>query len=138
MSSRKLPPAPQLREFRELPRAQAQDGAATVAFRERPARFADVVTAVETHFYGPDLPNDVREILRVLKPGGRLVLIVEAYKGGKKARAIQAFADAMAPLGYSHLDVAEHRDLLVNAGYAAVEVIEDYERGWLCTMGTRP
>ncbi len=103
-----------------------------------PDRFADIVIAVETHFYWPDLPNDAREILRVLKSGGRLVLIVEAYKGGKKARAIQAFADAMAPLGYSHLDVAEHRDLLVNAGYSAVETIEDYERGWLCTLGTRP
>ncbi len=28
----------------------------------------DVVTAVETHYYWPDLPANVREILRVLKP----------------------------------------------------------------------
>jgi ubiquinone/menaquinone biosynthesis C-methylase UbiE len=30
----------------------------------------DIVTAVETHYYWPNLPANVREILRVLKPGG--------------------------------------------------------------------
>ena len=99
-------------------------------------RMFDLVTAVETHFYWPDLPNDLREIRRVLKPGGTVALIVEAYKGGKHARAIQMFADAMSPLGYSHLDVTEHRDLLVQAGFADTQVVEDYDRGWLCAVGT--
>ena len=101
-------------------------------------RTFDLVTAIETHFYWPDLPNDVREVLRVLKPGGTLVLIAEAYEGGKHTKAIQMFADAMAPLGYSHLDVAEHRQLLAQNGYADVEVVEDYNRGWLCGVGRRP
>jgi SAM-dependent methyltransferase len=96
----------------------------------------DLVTAVETHFYWPDLPNDLREIRRVLKPGGAVALIVEAYKGGKHARVIQMFADAMSPLGYSHLDVTEHRDLLVQAGFAGTQVVEDYDKGWLCAVGT--
>src|SRR5579864_470360 len=30
----------------------------------------DLVTAVETHFWWPDLPADMLEVLRVLKPGG--------------------------------------------------------------------
>jgi ubiquinone/menaquinone biosynthesis C-methylase UbiE len=42
----------------------------------------DLVTAVETHYFWPDLPADMREILRVLKPGGTLVVLAEAYKGG--------------------------------------------------------
>ena len=41
----------------------------------------DLVTAVETHFFWPDLPNDVREVLRVLKPGGTFLLIAEVYRG---------------------------------------------------------
>jgi SAM-dependent methyltransferase len=96
----------------------------------------DLVTAVETHFYWPDLKNDLREIRRVLKPGGTVALIAEAYKGGKHARVMKMFADAMRPLGYNHLDVTEHRDVLMQAGYADTQVVEDYDRGWLCAVGT--
>lgn len=42
----------------------------------------DLVTAVETQYYWPDLPGDRREILRVLKPGGTLVVIAESCRGG--------------------------------------------------------
>ena len=41
----------------------------------------DVVTAVETHFWWPDLQAGMRELLRVLKPGGALIIIGEVYKG---------------------------------------------------------
>src|SRR5690348_5373901 len=41
----------------------------------------DLVTAVETHYYWPDLPRDVREVMRVLKPAGRFVIIAETYRG---------------------------------------------------------
>ena len=98
----------------------------------------DLVTAVETHFYWPDLPNDVREVMRVLKPGGIFMIITEAYKGGKLDQKIQIFAAAMKPLGYSHLTVDEHRELFLSAGYSEVRVSEDYDKGWLAVMGKRP
>ena len=47
----------------------------------------DLVTAVETHFWWPDLRTDMREVLRVLKPGGRLIIIAEIYKGAKTKTA---------------------------------------------------
>ena len=51
-----------------------------------PDRMFDLVTAVETQYYWPDLEADMREILRVLKPGGKLVVIAEIYKGGRYDR----------------------------------------------------
>ena len=43
----------------------------------------DLATAIETQYYWPDLEGDMREILRVLKPGAQLVIIAEIYKGGR-------------------------------------------------------
>ena len=40
----------------------------------------DLVTAVETQYYWPDLLKDMQEILRVMKLGGALVIIAESYR----------------------------------------------------------
>jgi SAM-dependent methyltransferase len=50
----------------------------------------DVDTAVETQYYWPDLKNDKGEILRVLKPGGRLMIVAESYKGSAERLAAGA------------------------------------------------
>lgn len=43
----------------------------------------DLVTTVESQYYWPDLVSDMKEIFRVLKPGGSLLIIAESYKGGR-------------------------------------------------------
>jgi len=101
-------------------------------------RIFDLVTAVETHFYWPDLPASLREVSRVLKPGGTLVIVAEAYKGGKHDSRNQLFAQAMQPFGYSHLSLPEHEELLSSIGYSDVKIVEDYEKGWMCATGRRP
>src|SRR5262249_39012078 len=52
----------------------------------------DLVTAVETHYYWPDLPGDMREVLRVVKPGGALAIIAEAYKSAGLLNQVQGLA----------------------------------------------
>ena len=41
----------------------------------------DLITAVEAHFWWPDLPTDVGRVARVLKPGGTFLIIAEVYRG---------------------------------------------------------
>jgi ubiquinone/menaquinone biosynthesis C-methylase UbiE len=98
-------------------------------------RMFDLVLAVETHYYWPNLPADLREVRRVLKPRGAVLIVVEAYKGGKYEKRLQPFVRAMTPLGYSHLSVEENRELLSDAGFSDVEVFEEYDKGWLCALG---
>ena len=47
----------------------------------------DLITAVETHFWWPDLPGDMREVFRVVKPGGTFLVIAEVYKGANTTMA---------------------------------------------------
>jgi ubiquinone/menaquinone biosynthesis C-methylase UbiE len=46
----------------------------------------DLCAAAETHFC-PNLPGDMREVLRVTKPASTLILIAEIHKGANTIAA---------------------------------------------------
>jgi len=96
----------------------------------------DLVTAVETHFWWPNLPSDMREIFRVLKPGGKLIVIAEIYKGANTtvAKLAEKYASQS---GMKLLSVDEHPELFVAAGYSDVQVVERRDKGWICAVGRK-
>jgi SAM-dependent methyltransferase len=94
----------------------------------------DVATAIETQYYWPDLSGDMKEILRVLKPGGRLMVVAENYKG---ARNDAVLGPVMKLLGSSRLSADDHRTLFLAAGYEDVEIREEHRRGWICAIGRK-
>jgi ubiquinone/menaquinone biosynthesis C-methylase UbiE len=95
----------------------------------------DLVTAIETQYYWPNLQDDMKEILRVLKPGGRLMVVAESYKG---ARNDGVLGPVMKLLCSSRLSIDEHRALFLASGYEDVEIVEERRRGWLRAVGTKP
>jgi ubiquinone/menaquinone biosynthesis C-methylase UbiE len=95
----------------------------------------DIVTAVETHYYWPDLPANVREIFRVLKPGGTFALIAETYRGGPMRFL---YGIVMPLLRAAFLSDGEHRDLLAQAGFTSVSTMHLSGRNWICATGRRP
>lgn len=97
----------------------------------------DVVTGVETHFWWADLPGDLREICRVLKPDGQLALIAEIYKGANTLAARLAERQTM-HTGMTLLSVDEHRELLASAGFVDVQIDADADKGWICAIGRKP
>lgn len=94
----------------------------------------DVVTAVETHFWWPDLPNDMREVFRVVKPGGTVVVIAEIYKGADTA-ASKLAEKYISPSGMKFLSADEHRELLRQAAFADVEIFT--QKSWICATGKK-
>ena len=95
----------------------------------------DLVTAIETQYYWPDPVKDMQEILRVLKPGGTLVVIAESYKKGAN-NALQR--PVMKLLKSSNFGVDEHREVFLAAGYTDVQIWEQRSRGWICVSGKKP
>jgi ubiquinone/menaquinone biosynthesis C-methylase UbiE len=99
----------------------------------------DLVTAVETHYFWPSLSTDMLEVLRVLKPGGALIIIGEAYKGGKHDQQLQKLEQLQlrGTMKFANLTPREHADLFNNAGYSDTQVTENYEKGWICAVGRK-
>jgi ubiquinone/menaquinone biosynthesis C-methylase UbiE len=100
-----------------------------------PDNYFDLATAVETQYYWPDLVNDMREVRRVLKPGGRFAVIAETYRGG---RFDSLMAPVMKLLSSSSLTVQDQKELFASAGYDDVKVIEEKNKGWICAIGQKP
>lgn len=96
----------------------------------------DLATAVETHYYWPQPVANAREILRVLRPGGTLVIIAETYRGRRMDWLFRPVMRLL--LRATYLTPAEHADWLKAAGYAGVEVDTEASNGWVCVVGRKP
>jgi ubiquinone/menaquinone biosynthesis C-methylase UbiE len=94
----------------------------------------DLVTAIETHYFWPDLVNDMREVLRVLKAGGTLIMMGGEYKGGKYDERNARWVE-LADMAYHSVD--EFAALFSGVGYTDVQVFEEYDRGWICGVGRK-
>jgi ubiquinone/menaquinone biosynthesis C-methylase UbiE len=95
----------------------------------------DLVTAVNTHNYWPDLVSDMQEIFRVLKPGGKFIIIGNVYKGGKYDNRNQKYAELIEIV---YPSVNELREFFLMAGYSEVQMFEKSNRSQMCGIGRKP
>jgi ubiquinone/menaquinone biosynthesis C-methylase UbiE len=120
-------------ELIQAGRVEVKEG--SISALPYPENKFDLVTAVETQYYWPDLVKDMQEVLRVLKPGGTLIVILESYKRGLRNKLEQP---AMKLLGTSNLSADEQRELFLKAGYSDVQIFEELKKGWICGTGKKP
>ena len=89
-----------------------------------PDNYFDTITAINSHYYWPELSNDLCEVLRKVKPGGKFVIIGESYKGSKFEKRDKAFIESL-HMNYHSKD--ELVNLLEKVGYV-----------WICCIGKKP
>jgi len=96
----------------------------------------DLVTAVETHFWWPSPGEDMKEVHRVLRAGGTVLVIAEIYQGAKSK--FSELAEKHLPLaGMKLFTIAQHEQLLRNAGFIDVRVDTEPSKGWICAVGIK-
>jgi hypothetical protein len=74
--------------------------------------------------------------MRVLRPGARFVIIAETYRGRRNDWLYRPTMTLV--LRASYLTPSQHRELLVGAGYAHVQIFEEKQKGWICAIGSKP
>jgi ubiquinone/menaquinone biosynthesis C-methylase UbiE len=94
----------------------------------------DYVTAFEAYYFWPNLIDDLKEIKRVLKPGGTLLIANEVYKHEKfEKRNLK-----LAKWGDMMLHTPEeYRGFLTEAGYMAIEIDEVAEKNWIAAIAEK-
>lgn len=86
-------------------------------------KFFDKITAFQTHYFWPDLANDVEEVFRVLKDDGKFIIISELYKINYHMIAYKT--------------KPEIKQLLESVGFQTVTIQENTQKGWLCITGVK-
>lgn len=94
----------------------------------------DLAVAINSHYFWPDLKGDLREIMRVLEPGGTLALAGGEYFGGRYDARIRKLA-ANGRMNCQTLP--ELRDTMCEAGYTGVVIHEEWNKGWFCVVGSK-
>ena len=87
----------------------------------------DLVTAFESHYFWPDLRNDLKEVNRVTKQNGQLLIAGALYKNKKFDRRNQRIADAG---GMTYLRIEEFREVLEGVGFSQFDALEQKKKGW--------
>ena len=94
----------------------------------------DLVTAVETYYFWPDKLNDLREIWRVLKPGGKIMLVFEMLKDKNDPERWSKVEERLNIEAVSREDIDA---MLERAGYLNIRTYVKSGTTWLCAVAEK-
>jgi len=94
----------------------------------------DLATAFETTIFWPSLVDGLREVRRVLKPGGTLLIANEAYAD---VRFEERNAKWSRWADFQLQTPEKTRQCLVKAGYAQVEIDTLPEKNWIAAIAQK-
>ena len=94
----------------------------------------DRITTVESFYFWPDPQENLKEVRRILKPGGRFFLIADIYG---KAGLDQAVLENIELYDLFNPSKEEFLILFRNAGFVAVKIHVKDGTDWICVEGIK-
>ena len=92
----------------------------------------NLVIAVESCHFWPDLINNLKEIRRVLKPGGSVIIVNAMYRDERFEKRNSELA-IMGDFTYHLPD--EFRVFLKDAGYSSIKIEVLENKNWIAALG---
>jgi ubiquinone/menaquinone biosynthesis C-methylase UbiE len=92
----------------------------------------DKITTVESFYFWPDPPENLKEVHRVLKPGGTFLLIAEIYSHDGLSAEVQENIE------HYHLynpTPETFETIFHRAGFPSVQVHIEKDHRWICVEG---
>ena len=99
-----------------------------------PDEMFDLVTAIQTHFFWPDLLTDLQEVRRVLRPCGTVAIVSSALRLENRMQANNRWSD-LVRIEYHCTDGL--RELMSAAEFAEISSFEQRAKGWTCVTGMK-
>lgn len=94
----------------------------------------DLVTAVETYYFWPDKLGDLKEVLRVMRSGGRLLLVFEMLQDEKNPDKWKPVEQKLGIEAVSREGITE---MLLRAGFQNIRTHVKNDTGWLCATAEK-
>ena len=97
--------------------------------------FFDLVTAIETYYFWPSFSDALKEIKRVLKPDGKLLIVNEMVKDGVyDIKCAKTIKKAQVRL----LSLEETKNILQSVGFADVQIFTKVKSPWNAILAQKP
>ncbi len=106
----------------------------TVMKMSFPNDYFDLVTACETYYFWPSFCNSLKEIKRVLKPGGKLLLVNEMVQDGVfEVENAKLIAETHVCL----IRLEEIKNIMQSVGFGEVQIFTKPESPWNAILGKK-
>ena len=92
----------------------------------------DLVSAFETIYFWPDIEKSFSEIVRVLRPGGKFLIVNESDGEDRESEEWAEMIEGLTRYTAERLD-----ELLKNAGFKDVKTELIPEKHWLCVIAEK-